>query len=264
VRPRLAPVAVLLARVLAAPAAGASAPTPAEPAPFFASAAECFEAASRQPRAVFDVVVSSYPTVFERGLTIKEVNVLRSVPLPPVAVAHGLSMIDFGVRSKTKTEVLSWGRDGRVCAWAAKVFVDLTPSPIRIYIPSEYPPGRCESNTLSRHELLHEALFRAAVDRAARRLRDAFAHASSLAGPAAAIDAAAPEDAYARLRGETELIVRPIYRQLVQESRRDQEGLDSDETYRALGAACSGWKRGPGPLAPGPKGPPADRGDDVQ
>jgi hypothetical protein len=218
-------------------------PLPAVAGPILASAEACFDAAALQPRTVFDVVVSAYPTVFERRLSIKEINRIRPARLPPQAIAHGLSMADFGLRSTVKSEVIGWGPNGSVCAWIGKVTVNLTPESIRIYIPTEYPPGGCESNALSYHELEHEELYRRAVLKAADSLRFALAHARDLSGPAAVIDAAGSDAASILLKRKVDAVVRPIYDGLIKGSRRDQDDLDSPETYRRLGASCSGWKR---------------------
>jgi hypothetical protein len=211
--------------------------------PLAASAAACFRQAARQPPAVLEVVVSSYPAVVERGLTITQINFIRPVSLPPQAIAHGLSMIEFGFRSSTKSEMITWGPDGRVCAWIGKVVVNLTPGPVRIYIPKEYAPATCESKVLFLHELEHEKLFRRAVREAANRMRAALRGDPMLSGPLAPIDAAGPEEAYARLKRSVEAVSRPIFTELVKNSRRDQKSLDNPETYRRLGASCSEWKR---------------------
>jgi hypothetical protein len=227
---------VLASALLAAPLAAAA-------ADLAATAPECFAQAALQPKTEVEVVVSAYPTVFERRLDIPGINRLRPSQLSARVVAHGLSIADFAIRSTTKSETISWGRDGRVCAWVSKVSVDLTPESIRIYIPKDYPPGRCESDALSRHELEHEELFRRAVLRAADRMRDALARAPELAGPKVAIDAAGPAEASARLRRAVEHVVRPIYLNMIRISREEQDELDSPETYSRLGARCTGWKK---------------------
>jgi hypothetical protein len=218
-------------------------------APVFAAdglpqtAAACFEQAALQPRTVFDVVVATYTTVVERGRSIREINVIRPIHLPPQAIAHGLTLADFRVNSTTRSEATRWGPDGRVCAWIGGVVVNLTPGSLRIYIPQEYRPKSCESKQLLLHEMEHERLFRQGLEKAVERMRFALAHAPNLPGPLTPVDAAASHEAYVRFKAMVEEVVRPVFDDFVRQARLEQEALDTPETYRRLGESCSGWKR---------------------
>ncbi len=165
------------------------------------SAAACFEQAALQPRTVFDVVAATYTTVVERGLSIREINVIRPVHLPPQAIAHGLTLADFRVNSTTRSEATRWGPDGRVCAWIGGVVVNLTPASLRIYIPKEYRPNSCESRQLLLHEMEHERLFRLGLERAVEKMRFALAHARDLPGPLTPVDAAGSRGSLSPLQG---------------------------------------------------------------
>jgi hypothetical protein len=203
----------------------------------------CLESAALQPRTVFDVVISSYPTVVERGLSIKEINRLRPVKPPPKTVAHGISVADYRLRFTTKSEATCWQPGGRTCAWLGSVVADLTPSAIRIYIPKEYPPDGCESKQLLLHEMGHERLHRRELLKAADRMRLALSLAKDLPGPLTPINASSPEEAYARLQLMVDRVVRPIYEDFLKAIEKEQAALDNPDEYRRLGEACSGWKR---------------------
>jgi hypothetical protein len=226
----------LIAVLLAAPlAAAARAPE--------GSVAACLESAALQPRTVFEVVVGTYPTVVERRLNIKEINRLRKIVPPPKTIAHGLSVADYRLRYNTKSEATCWQPGGHTCAWLGSVVVNLTPDDIRVYIPKEYPPDSCESKELLLHEKEHEQLHREGIQRTAEKMRAALAHARNLPGPLTPINAATPDEAYARLKLMVDEVVRPIYEDYLKTIEAQQEALDSPETYRRLGDSCPGWKR---------------------
>ncbi len=226
----------LLAALLAAPFPAAAGALPG-------SVEACLESAALQPRTVFDVVVSSYPTVVERRLSIKEVNRLRPVVPPPKTIAHGLSVADYRLRYTVKSEATCWKPGGHACAWLGSVVVDLTPADIRIYIPKEYRPGSCEAKQLLLHEMGHERLHRAKLLQAVERMRAALARSKNLPGPLTPINASTPEEAYARLKRMVETVVRPIYQDLLKKIEKQQEALDNPDEYRRLGEVCSGWER---------------------
>ena len=221
--------------LLAAPLAADAAPA--------GSVAACLESAALQPRTVFDVVVSAYPTVIERRLSIKEINRLRQSVPPPKTVAHGLSVADYRLRYTVKSEATCWQPGGHACAWLGSVVVDLTPQSIRVYIPSEYKPKSCESKELLLHEMEHERMHRRELDMLAGRMRLALSRAKNLPGPLTPINAATPDEAYARLKIMVDKVVRPIYEDFLKTIEMRQEALDNPETYRSLGEKCSGWKR---------------------
>jgi hypothetical protein len=226
----------LIAALLAAPlTAAARAPA--------GSVEACLEAAALQPRTVFEVVVGTYPTVIERRLGIDEINRIRPVRLPPQAIAHGLSIADYRLSYNVKSEATCWQEGGHACVWLGSVVVNLTPDSIRIYIPKEYRPNSCESNELLLHEKEHEALHRSGIQKAAERMRQALSRAHNLPGPLTPINAANPEEAYARLKQMVDKVVRPIYEDYLRSSQKEQDSLDALETYRRLGDACPGWKR---------------------
>ena len=221
--------------LLAAPLAADAAPA--------GSVAACLESAALQPRTVFDVVVSAYPTVIERRLSIKEINRLRQSVPPPKTVAHGLSVADYRLRYTVKSEATCWQPGGHTCAWLGSVVVDLTPESIRIYIPKEYKANSCESKALVIHELEHEKLHREGVLRTAEMMRLALARSKALPGPLTPINGKTPEEAYARLKVMADKVVRPIYEGFLKTIELQQEGLDNPATYRRLGEQCAGWKR---------------------
>lgn len=226
----------LLAALLAAPLSAASrAPQ--------GSVEACLAEAARQPRTAFEVAVSTYPTVIERRLSIKEINRLRTVKPPPKTVAHGLSVSDFRLRYTTKSEATCWQPGGHTCAWIGSVVVDLTPEAVRIYIPKEYPPDSCESKQLLLHEMEHERLSRRELLKTADMMRFALAHTKNLPGPLTPINASSPEQAYSRLKLMVDQVVRPIYEDFMRNIRSQQERLDDPESYRRLGESCPGWRR---------------------
>ncbi|MFI5350577.1 MAG: hypothetical protein ACHQ2Z_13605 [Elusimicrobiota bacterium] len=231
-RPRSALLAALLAAPLSAAARGPA-----------GSVEACLESAALQPRTVFEVVVGTYPTVVERRLDIKGINRMRRVEPPPKTIAHGLSIADFSLRYTTKSEATCWQPGGHTCAWLGSVVVDFTPKAIRIYIPKEYRPDSCESKELMLHEMEHERLHRQRVLETADKMRAALARAKTLPGPQTPINASTPDEAYSRLKLKVDDIVRPIYEEFLKKIEVEQEALDSQETYRRLGASCSGWKR---------------------
>ena len=203
----------------------------------------CLQAASIQPRTVFEVVVGTYPTIVERRLNIKEINRLRRVEPPPKTIAHGLSIADYSLRYTTKSEATCWQPGGHTCAWLGSVVVNMTPDAIRIYIPKEYRPDSCESKQLMLHEMEHEQLHRRRLAETVDRMRAALARAKTLPGPLTPINASTPDEAYTRLKLKVDGIVRPIYEAFLKNIQAEQESLDNQETYRRLGDSCSGWKR---------------------
>jgi hypothetical protein len=224
----------LAAALLAGPAFAAAPPGSVE---------ACLESAALQPRTVFDVVVSSYPTLVERRLGIKEINRLRPAQPPPRSIAHGVSIADFKLNYTVRSEATCWKPGGHACAWLGSVVVDLTPADIRIYVPKEYPQSSCEAKQLLKHEMTHERLHRAELLKAAERMRAALARAKNLPGPLTPINASSPEEAYSRLKKMVDAVVRPIYEDFLKSIERQQEALDDPEEYRRLGDACSGWIR---------------------
>jgi len=224
---------VLLAALLAPAAAGAPP----------GSVEACLESAALQPRTVFDVVVSSYPTLIERRLNIVEVNRLRPKNPPPKTIAHGVSVADYRLNYTVKSEATCWKPGGHACAWLGSVVVDLTPADIRIYIPKEYKASSCEAKQLLKHEMQHERLHRSELLKAVERMRAALAQAKNLPGPLTPINASSPEEAYARLRKMVDAVVRPIYEDFLKDIEKKQESLDNPDEYRRLGDACSGWVR---------------------
>jgi hypothetical protein len=203
----------------------------------------CLEEAALQPRTVFEVVVASYPTIVERRLSIREINRLRRVEPPPMAIAHGLSVADYRLRYTTKSEATCWQPGGHTCAWLGSVVVDLTPKDIRIYIPKEYQASSCESKALLLHEMEHETLHRQGILETAEKMRAALARSQDLPGPLTPINAPTPEDAYARLKLMVDKVVRPIYEDYLKTVEAQNRSLDTPKTYRRLGDSCSGWKR---------------------
>jgi hypothetical protein len=233
----LTPRSVCRAALLAAllPAFAAAAPP--------GSVEACLESAALQPRTVFDVVVSSYPTLVERHLSIKEINRLRPSQPPPRSIAHGMSVADYRLNFTVKSEATCWKPGGHACAWLGSVVVDLTPADIRIYIPKEYKPQSCESKQLLLHEMEHERLHRSELLKAAERMRAALSKAKSLPGPLTPINAATPEEAYGRLKRMVDAVVRPIYEDFLKSVEKQQEALDNAREYGRLGEACSDWVR---------------------
>jgi hypothetical protein len=225
----------LAAALLAAPLSAGAAPA--------GSVEACLESAALQPRTVFDVVVSSYPTVIERRLSIKEINRLRQVVPPPKTLAHGLSVADYRLRYNVKSEATCWQPGGHTCAWLGSVVVDLTPDSIRVYIPKEYKTNSCESKALVLHEMEHEKLHRDGIRETADKMRLALARAKNLPGPLTPINGPTPQEAYVRLKEMVDKVVRPIYVDYLKSIELQQEGLDNQETYRRLGEQCPGWKR---------------------
>jgi hypothetical protein len=227
----------LLLAALLAPSLAAAASAPK------GSVEACIEEAALQPRTVFEVVVSSYPTIVERRFNIKEVNRLRRSMPPPKTIAHGLSVADYNLRYTTKSEATCWQPGGHTCAWLGSVVVDLTPKDIRIYIPKEYRPDSCESKALLHHEMEHETLHRQGILETAEKMRAALARSKDLPGPLTPINAPTPEDAYARLKLMVDKVVRPIYEDYLRNVEAQNQSLDTPKTYRRLGDACPGWKR---------------------
>jgi hypothetical protein len=191
----------------------------------------------------YTVLVSTYPTAVERGLSIAEINRLRTQSLPAFARAHGLSVAEYSLQTIVREEETGSGADRRLCAWISSVVVKLTLQSVRIYIPSEYPPGGCESEHLLLHEKEHERLFRRAVERTVAKMRLALARAADLPDEPTPVDASDGGKARARLKRRVDGVVRPIYEDLLRTSAAEQRELDSPETYRRLSASCSGWKR---------------------
>jgi hypothetical protein len=207
------------------------------------SLAACLESAAHQPRTVFEVVISTFPTVVERRYFLREINRLRSTQTSPGALAHGLCVANYRLRYSTRTEATCWRPGGHACAWLGKVVVDLTPDDIHVYIPKEYPSQSCESKQLLLHEFEHEELHRRRLAQLVDRMRLALARAKNLPGPTEPINAATPEEAHARLKRVVDAVLRPIYRNYLKEIQVEQETLDDPESYRRLGDKCSGWKR---------------------
>ena len=205
--------------------------------------AACLKEAARQPHTVFEVLVSSYPTVIERRMNIKEINLMREVDPPPKTLAHGLSVADYRLDYTTKCEATCWQPGGHACAWLGGVVVDLTPESIRIYIPKEYRASSCEEKQLLLHEMEHERLDREELQKTAEKMRAALARARNLPGPLAPMNAANPEEAFSHLKLLVDKIVRPIYVDFLRTIKAKQAALDDDEAYRRLGESCSGWKR---------------------
>jgi hypothetical protein len=203
---------------------------------------QCVAAAAKEPRTHFEVLVGTYPTVVDRGLSLAEINRLHRKNAPPKGVVHGYSLANYRLRYTTRSQSTHWPFGGRACAWLGSVVVDLTPEGISVYIPREYAPDSCESRQLLAHEMEHERLHRAKLEEIAKRMRRLLTRAQGLPGPSEPVTAKSPKEAYGLLQSTVDKEVRPLYEEFLEAIELDQRGLDDSEHYRRLGESCSGWK----------------------
>lgn len=128
------------------------------------------------------------------------------------------------------------------CAWLERLSVDITPSTVTIYIPSEYPEGSCEDAEILRHERQHEDIHRGALDQAAEEMRLALSRADWLPARGTPLEVADRAEAEKRLDEMVLKVVQPPYDAFKQRLAHDQAVIDLPENYEWVTRRCRDWK----------------------
>ncbi len=176
----------MLSRLLAACALGSAIvlPAGAEPADtagrptptaMVAPSDVSFESrCARLPPSEFEVTAT--PITFERDETRTMAELSASGSTPVTHHAIGLTSAVFGQRTRIETHLVVDPRDGCACG-TPSVHVELSMQPVVVFLASELAETPCQHEAAFSHEMKHVAIFREALEQAAKALQSELADA---------------------------------------------------------------------------------------
>lgn len=178
------------------------------------------------------------PTVLRRdldlaGLAVESGGVSGARPQGLTSVGHQLRF-----RSLVNAETAR----GRTCVWFDQVTVDLTPSSVQIFIPTEYPDGSCEYDAILVHEREHERVHRESLTAAAAEIHAALQAATWLPARGNPLETGDRDAAQAELETKIRRVVEPVYASYKEKLALAQADLDRPDLYQWVSKRCSGWK----------------------
>jgi hypothetical protein len=127
---------------------------------------------------------------------------------------------------------------GGYCGWATGIDADLGFETITVHIARRYRPGSCQFKTVKRHEDRHVAVFRRALDDHAPRFRAALRAAAAELGAVASADADRAAD---RLKRMLTARIRPVFRAIDADIKRENARIDTRQSYERDMARCPTW-----------------------
>lgn len=190
------------------------------------------------------------PTVrTEINITSAHVNTTRSfadlgsIPnnthqaLFPGSRVAGLTLGDISNQAQ-----LRFGQDvgfftGDACIWVQELVLQLNLKPV-IYLAQEMEPGSCAYRTLLAHEQKHVAADRQLLLSREREIGDALRLALLQIGAMGPVDASLARDVQRDLTARIGAAVDAEMQKLGTERDRIQQGIDSQQEYARLAAAC--------------------------
>lgn len=189
--------------------------------------------------------------VHNHRLTIQGIaNLLRLQGGAPPSGARALGVTVTKTMFEVQGGSAAVRRGAGFCAYLTSVDVDFGWRRVEVYVPSEFPKGTCEYNTVIDHENQHVAINRALLREFAPRMRARIE----------AILARTPPVFVRRPEGSADAAVAGLHAQLSGmlkefEALHAQRNaaIDSPANYKALTAMCKDWGRTDG-LAPAPPG----------
>ena len=132
--------------------------------------------------------------------------------------------------------------DGQTCVWMEEVGVDLTPTTVEIFIPSEYPDGSCEYDAILVHERDHERVYRERMAVAVEEIRTALITARWLPARGNPLEVKDQSATEAMLNAKIRKVVTPVYDKYKDDLVIAQAELDQPALYQWVSKRCAGWK----------------------
>ena len=198
---------------------------------------------ARAQTANVEVVVSSFPTVIRRDLSLEQLARLPGVEsVGPGRRLQGLTMVHHRLGYRTGVAVSGHLFGGEPCAWIDHLTVDMTPDKIEIDVPSDYPETSCEYEEILAHERLHEEAHRGTLADSAADMRRALAQADFLPARGAPLTVADRADAEKRIEALVDRAARPVYADFERTLAMRQAVIDLPANYRWTTKRCSNWK----------------------
>jgi len=180
------------------------------------------------------------PTVLRRDLDLKGLAAESGGAASGGSNPQGLTAVGHQLRFQSRVEAET--ARGRTCLWFDQVVVDLTPSSIQIFIPTEYADGSCEYDAILVHEREHERVHRESLTAAAAEIHAALEAADWLPGKGNPFETNDRAAAQAELESKIRRVVEPVYASYKEKLALAQADLDRPDLYQWVSKRCAGWK----------------------
>jgi hypothetical protein len=188
---------------------------------------------AKLPASHFEVV--AIPLTFERddsqniaALTVKSGSALATHR------TFGLTTATFGYNTDIQLNVVDDRRDSRTCG-TPRVRIELSMQPVIVYVASELAAQPCQHDVTLSHEMKHVAVFREALDLAARDLTRDF----PVAIGAQLRQAKNPEELQQRFIVSLRNYLGQFLRDRERMLDESQAAVDSPEEYARVSTACA-------------------------
>jgi hypothetical protein len=189
------------------------------------------------------VVLSPFQTIVRHDLNLDAVGRLQGTEtLGPGGKLQGLTVAHHQMSYKTAIAVTSSLFPGPRCAWVEKLTVDITPGPIEISVPREYPEDSCEYDQILAHERTHEETHREVLAQSADDMRRALAKADYLPARSTPLEVADRAEAERRIEAMVDKAAKPVYADFQATLKERQAVIDLPANYQWTASRCSHWK----------------------
>ena len=152
-------------------------------------------------------------------------------------VFAGLTHGSYQSKVSASVEVTPQRRGGG-CVRLTKVRGRLDYTDLTVYMAREYRRGSCAYRVILEHENEHVAINRRAFDRHLPKLRRKLETAARNLKP---FWVARSEDGAQAAVDRLQKALQPALRELEREMERQNTQIDTEESYRRLGARCTDW-----------------------
>jgi len=152
--------------------------------------------------------------------------------------ALGLMKPDLVIETRPHAQGLPMG--DKFCFWITGFDVSLRYRRVDVFIAREYPVGSCQYKAILEHEGEHVRISRQNLEEFAPRVRRALSSLLIPTGqqPAKVVSAAA---ARRNVKGISDELLQPIYKQMMASLVRAQKDVDSSEEYARVQRKCKNW-----------------------
>jgi hypothetical protein len=190
-----------------------------------------------------EIVVTTAPARIHRELDLAGLSKLPGTEtLGPGGKLQGLTVVTHQLSYKTGIALTHPLFGGPACAWIDHLTLDLTPSEIAIYVPSEYPQDSCEYEQILTHERLHEETHRETLAELTDDMRRALHRADWLPERGTPLAVADRPEAERRIESMIDKVTKPVYAEFKETLARRQAVIDLPENYQWTAMRCKNWK----------------------
>ena len=162
----------------------------------------------------------------------------RLMPHGPGSQVLGLTSYPLEIKTAARYSYVPVGKT--YCFFVTAVDVILRYPTMDIYVAKEYQPGSCPYHEILLHEEDHVRVARASLELYAPKVRKALTSYRIPTGLEPVV-VSSPTQAKERMEGLSQELLTPVYREMMDELRKDQAALDTPGEYRRIRRRCRHW-----------------------